>query len=209
MSTQVKERPILFSTEMVQAILEGRKTQTRRILKKDSAEALDRQDKQNQEAMISIASQLCPYGKPGDRLWVRETLYFDTCGNEWCYQADNSPVTTADITSSRKAIPSIHMPKAACRLLLEITNIRVERLKEISQEDAKAEGLRRFAKFGIEEWGGVEPHREVKNHFRWYDKPIEAFKNLWEHINGPLSWKQNPWVWVLEFKVVDGKEVEL
>ena len=186
---QIKERPILFSGPMVRAILEGRKTQTRRIVK-DGIPLGNWNETLNK----------CPYGKPGERLWVRETWAPVTIG--YAYKADGVYIEESPVWKWK---PSIHMPRVASRILLEITDIRVECLQEISEEDAKAEGLRRFAKFGVEEWGGVEAHPQVKNHFRWYDKPIEAFKQLWEHINGRESWKQNPWVWVVEFKMISNE----
>ncbi len=100
------------------------------------------------------------------------------------------------------------MPRWASRITLEITNIRVERLNDISEEDARAEGLKYHSLYN--EWGGVEAHPASRPNcpqWRWYEKPSEAFKYLWESINGPESWQENPWVWVIEFKRVAPEEI--
>jgi len=169
--SQAKERPIIFKGEMVRAILDGRKTQTRRLVKGP-----------------------CPYGVAGDRFWVRESLTAVQPGNHrqppmLAYAADNvwvEPGTTA----WKKAVSSIHMPRWASRITLEITNIRYEHLRDISEADAKAEGV----------CGQLEA---VKAGFSWYDKPRKAFRSLWESINGKESWFSDPLVWVIEFKRVE------
>lgn len=190
----MKERPILFSAPMVRAILEGRKTQTRRVVKPPKWSDADEiffigndsiavPDDDHADYFIA-----CPYGQPGDRLWVRETFrLFDSseCG---CYDLCNClryhgrPVyrATADDGES-KWTPSIHMPRWASRILLEITGVRVERLQDISESDCCAEGC------------GSPITRDLK-------KP--QFMALWQSINGPDSWDANPWVWVVEFKVL-------
>ncbi|MCO1337108.1 hypothetical protein MO867_22550, partial [Microbulbifer sp. OS29] len=117
-----------------------------------------------------------------------------------CYRADIPYVTPADGGWR----PSIHMPRWASRITLEITAIRIQRIQDISEEDAKAEGLRWHSLY--REWGGVELHPDSRPdlpQWRWYDNPVEAFKNLWESINGAGSWDQNPWVWVIEFRRVE------
>ena len=196
----MKTTPILFSTEMVQAILRGDKTQTRRTngLKSlnDSPDdwlfanmtCTDGHKKEfffrhkyfeGDGCDLLIA---CPYGKVGDLLWVRET-FGQGVSEKLYYKADKGIVD--QLVLSWK--PSIHMPKAAARIWLRITNIRVERLHEIIEEDAKAEGAPIGRVLGMGQIGGS--HRE-------------GFIELWERINGFDSWSKNPWVWVVEFEVI-------
>ena len=174
-----KERPILFSAPMVRALLAGTKTQTRRVVKVPK----------RMEGVTSPAGALvdfdCPYGRPGDRLWVRETFSYDAKlhfrgdrGPCW-YWADGNP-EYGDWTKPR---PSIHMPRWASRITLEITGVRVERLQSISEEDALAEG--------------ATLHKDKDPDYGyagWY-------RALWESINGPDSWAANPFVWVIEFSL--------
>lgn len=203
----VKERPIIFSGEMVSAILDGRKTQTRRVVK--GVEGINQigRDSDNrwwhwkdniQHTPIHIR---CPYGKPGDRLWVRETfIHFDQTPTPtgevipggYGYRADlddcgQVPVTDETGTCLRTPKdnwkPSIYMPRAASRITLEITNVRVERLQSISEADAIAEGIANAA---------------------YAVNPVTNFGNLWDKINGKKHhpWAGNPWVWVIEFKKI-------
>lgn len=190
-SPAVAERPILFQGAMVRAILAGTKTQTRRIVKgervsrgMESGWLLKPYGILNDRQFATAA---CPYGQPGDRLWVRES--------HWWFKDERDPVTgyyppkmtvedvqfRADGDDGRKVWrPSIHMPRWACRLVLEITAVRVERLRGISAADCWAEG--------IPSSPDVDPAHE--------------YCDLWEQINGPGSWQANPWVWVVEFKKV-------
>jgi hypothetical protein len=201
-----KERPIIFSTPMVQAILDGRKTQTRRIvkLKVDSKKLKSEKEK-------------CPYGQPGDFLWVREAYvpnYFDDGSHG--YRA-NWNKTAAEYVSEPKWKPSIHMPKAAARIWLRVKDVRVERVQEISEADIKAEGVRipvngKGSNRVILELSGknkaIEFLPKVLN-----TKPNQSelmfahWAQLWCKINGRESWDANPWVWVVEFEhLVNGKE---
>lgn len=204
----MKERPILFSAPMVSAILEGRKTQTRRIVKKAPTTAISHRLIEfdngwnwqvNQQGIVPTMHReidnpmICPYGQIGDRLWVRETFRF--YDSDECPHADfpcgcprnGTPLFKAshDCGDGEKWKPSIHMPRSACRLVLEITNIRVERLNDISESDCVKEGI------------GSPILRDCK-------KP--KFMQLWESINGADSWTVNPWVWVVEFKIIQGGE---
>lgn len=166
-----KERPILFSAPMVRAILNGTKTQTRRACK-------------GQRELSNIHDfQLdrCPYGKIGELLWVRETFLQDT--NGFIYRADGDFEGNAVILGGWK--PSIYMPRWASRINLEVTGIRVERLQDISEEDAIAEGVRI-----TDEYTGCADDIDSHRH---------AYKFLWESINGKGSWDMNPFVWVVEF----------
>lgn len=222
-----KEKPILFNAEMVRAILDGRKTQTRRLMKPQPKRIPDEEGRHwyacnkvrtmvrledellNLDAWKGLAGSLCPYGGEGDQLWVRETCYEDVCGScslaryscgDNLVQVRNQAGYATEWWYSRPTCPSIHMPRWASRIDLLIKNVRVERLQEISKEDAQAEGVRFHNIY--KEWGGVEPHPDSKPNllqWRWYGNPVEAFKNLWRSTYGLESWDQNPWVWVIEF----------
>ena len=193
----MKERPILFSAPMVRAILSGAKTQTRRVVKQDREGLLDCKPTPAWDAFWQCVA--CPYGQPGDRLWVRET--FGDCtpgadavvGTKWerpWYRADaddygllghdgEGPVYVEDV----RWRPSIHMPRWASRILLEITDVRVERVQDISDRDARDEGA--------EHIGDCE------------GAYVAGFRRLWEAINGDDSWAENPWVWVVTFRRVE------
>lgn len=208
----VTERPILFSGPMVRAILEGRKTVTRRAIKSDWI--------QSERAPIQVApgafhfwcsgEHSCPYGMPGDRLWLRESLQYDSeCGHY--YAAGGAHGETVYLSSlfdddaaqtgysydgrlPERSVPSIHLPRRYSRILLEITDVSVERLHAITYEHAAAEGVHRdeHRMWYATEDGGIA-HRY----------PQGAFRDLWESINGPGSWDANPWVWAVEFKRVE------
>lgn len=179
-------KPILFSTPMVQAILRGEKTQTRRAVKLErfapstTLGYLWHFMKKGRWFDVNDIIKYCPYGKVGDILWVRETWL--QCRDGYVYRADHFGDTLLvsengkTFDKSTKWKPSIFMPKDACRIKLEITNIRVERLNEISEQDAIAEG--------------IIPTK--------YDEKI-MYQILWESINGKGTF-DNRWVWVIEFK---------
>ena len=167
----MNERPIIFSAPMVRAILEGQKTQTRRILKGSTEH---KELHKNSKGW----GEICPYGKRGDKLWVREI---------WAKMQSGVVAYRADINGEEKLKwkPSIYMPRAASRITLQITDVRVERLQDISEADAIAEGC--VAEEGDEEDG-------------FLFKASDQYALLWEEINGEGSWDKNPWVWVIEFK---------
>lgn len=202
----MKERPILFSGEMVRAILDGRKTMTRRVMKRQphgAGEWVLRGENWLFPDVCPYITIKCPYGQPGDRLWVRETwasldgvdhlspkdielLCRDAgyktgpCGDLW-YQADNSYRQWGDDKQTKgKWRPSIHMPRWASRINLEITDVCVERLQDISEEDARSEGIN-------------NPLGSLA---------LNIFPSLWDSINlkRGYGWDSNPWVWVVEFK---------
>lgn len=200
MKQATKERPILFSTEMVQAILEGRKTQTRRIVKDKLLQ--ENKNKYHEEDFLLATMKGCPYGKPGDVLWVRETfcsIEQETGGFRYEYKADGY----VPLFEVEKFKPSIHMPKAAARIWLEITDVRVERLHQINSMDAVAEG--------IEVVDRVTPNLTFYRRYSGCahfpngttDYAPYSFQTLWQTINGLDSWNANPWVWVLEFKRIE------
>lgn len=200
----MRERPILFRGDMVRAILSGQKTQTRRVAKGVMAVHT-----RTGEALADIDSAgprvPCPFGQPGDRLWVRETWTnaWDEGKNQWSaperyhYRADGIEVAHLDGMERSPWIPSIHMPRQACRLVLEITAVRVERLHEISESDAIAEGADENVLADI---------RLPRTHARAglpmvYADCREVFADLWDTTGG--DWGSNPWVWVIEFKPVE------
>jgi hypothetical protein len=201
----MSERPILFSAPMVRAILDGRKQQTRRVVKpQDSVET--HEDKSGVIDVIHLHSPRCPgycdyackfpcpYGAAGDRLWVRETWSkAKSCNaHDLFYRADGDRQygkqhALSYVEREDRWRPSIHMPRWASRITLELTGVRVERLQDISDDDAKAEGV-------------------VRNEWSWDDgeSPTtdrEAFECVWVAINGRGSWDANPWVWVIDFRV--------
>jgi len=192
---EIKERPILFSAPMVRAILAGQKTVTRREVKKRAA--LDCLAAGFEPSFLALPgnSDLCPYGQPGDRLWVRET--FNT-SSECRPPIDEPFIYAADLNSdgvqkwAARWKPSIHMPRAASRILLEITRVRVERLQAISDEQCVAEGC------GVGP-GAIGVKLTVPP---GASMPQAMFAELWKSINGASAWDANPWVWVVEFKRV-------
>lgn len=205
------EHPILFSTSMVQAILAGNKTMTRRVIKPQTryAHPYIENLKDGEVTFIhGVSCELfrCPYGQLGDRLWVRETWWkgdlIDTNGcmlekNTYLFKAD-SPNIPGFPDCNYKWKPSIHMPRAASRILLEVVSVRVERVQEISEEDAVKEGCK--AGYFHEGDGKFEDASE----YEW--TAFEEFHDLWDSINAKrgYGWKVNPWVWVVEFKVLEG-----
>lgn len=190
MLTKTKERPILFSGPMVRAILEGRKTQTRRVVNHQSYFPANRQtwplDANGLGAPGAIS---CPYGNPGQRLWVRET---------WQPGPDDSVAYRAsDDMNHNQWKPSIFMPRWASRITLEVTDVRVERVQAISRLDIVAEGWphdERQALQIAQVIAGLDD--EVID-----DASIEWFADLWDSINAKrgYSWESNPWVWVITF----------
>lgn len=212
--SQIKERPILFSAPMVRAILEGRKTVTRRAVKGSGLVWLDNF---LAEYVADPENNLCPYGNPGDRLWVRET-FIDLRGTgvehrpdpagplqRYAYAADCRPGSHSD--EARKDFglkykPSIHMPRAACRILLEITDVRVERLQDISEQQALAEGIVGVPFRPDDGWpvctGYMVGPDDGKTGLE--TTAAKAFAGLWNSVGG--NWDANSWVWVVEFKRV-------
>ena len=191
-------RPILFSGAMVRALLDGSKTQTRRALKVRCQEIGERDDgslwpwSENPDTAADHW-HACPYGQPGDRLWVRET-FCDLGDGEIEYRADGE----CDANVVPRWTPSIHMPRAASRILLEIVSVRVERLQDISAADAKAEGVRPDEVRQISCFGLGQKDRDALRK----EAAVRPYSVLWESINGAGSWQTNPWVWVVEFKQV-------
>ncbi|MBW6364985.1 hypothetical protein KZ864_01850 [Pseudomonas aeruginosa] len=184
----MKERPILFSGPMVRAILEGRKTVTRRVVKDTGFYAIDAAIHGNDVALREreALSTRCPFGQPGDRLWVRET--FADIGCRLTFRADLEDGAHCSVT---RWTPSLHMPRWASRILLEITSVRVERLQDISEEQAIAEGP-----------PGLAFPAPPGSHWVTEDGRRRAFMRLWDDVNGAGAWDANPWVWVVEFKRV-------
>lgn len=185
----MRERPILLNGDMVRAVLNGSKTQTRRILTPHQLKMIEAAahagecyplESGHQHANSqSYYREWCPFGLPGDRLWVREAwarYNIDQNSHDMAYRA----TTPDDWPKEGRWRPSIHMPRWASRITLEITGVRVERLQDINAEDAAAEGITGRAK-------------------------MHDFGVLWSSIYGDESWQANPWVWVIEFKRVEGE----
>ncbi|CAM7402895.1 hypothetical protein [Klebsiella pneumoniae] len=203
----MKERGMIFNGEMVRAILDGRKTQTRRIMAPQPADDIERGIFPNPEVIGwksslrhkhgSTTAHFCHYGKPGDRIWVRET--WNKYGGLLTYRADHDWIDDMrkETVCTAKWVPSIHMPRWASRILLEITDVRVERLNAISEEDARAEGI---IDGGCLNCGEPEPCGCANPE----PDAADAFAYLWQSIYGQESWNANPWVWVIEFKRVEG-----
>ena len=214
----VKERPMLFSAPMIRALLAGRKTQTRRVVKpvpkwakrfpicKPDGMAAGHEiwwwDGEFDRVGVS---QDCPYGKPGGRLWVKETWRPIKSVLAWdmdvTYLADGARRTVKDgefgdrdWTMPKAAatgnVSPLFMPRWASRLVLEITDVRVERLNDCSEADAMAEGTQ-------------EPSLVPIIGACWSER--DAYAKLWEHINGAGSWAANPWVWAVSFRVIQSE----
>lgn len=217
----MKTHPILFSADMVNAILNGRKTMTRRIMKPQPEPRPEQADKHwwpsSQVQMMvdvedflqskedsTIAGCFCPYGKPGDVLWVRETFRLfnatDECG---CSEAPcpcprtGTPLYRASHDAGEsKWKPSIFMPRAISRITLEITEVRVERLQDISKEDAIAEGIQPA------DFPGTPSYIDYLVPGTAVCDPRKSFGSLWASINGLDSWNANPWVWCINFSPI-------
>lgn len=223
------ERGMIFNGEMVRAILDGRKTQTRRPVKFPVHDKnLGCELAGNELAgELSAGNYLnSAFGKPGDRIWVRETfrvhsratdvatlVYKASVRKSWTEQTHRVPVSVCNKPATpEKWTPSLHMPRWASRILLEITDVRVERLNAISEEDAQREGVhtevwyqtvvaRNYAASDefFQFWSEDMPHFvEMSQLYR------SSFKSLWESIYGAENLQANPWVWVIKFKRVEG-----
>lgn len=224
-----KERPILFSGPMVQAILAGRKTQTRRVMRMqptwdplrevwtyEDRRGVSRWSGPTGPAACALHHGLlpsCPYGQPGDRLWVKETWGLHRYGDFTCWQRDSIRGRTEDDLRCSWEVayradaetvydhwrPSIHMPRWASRILLEVTEVRVQRLTDINEEDARAEGIHRIS-HGRE--GDCYHHERAEAHPKNWLYADDAFRALWDSINAKRghAWETNPWVWAVSFR---------
>lgn len=194
------KKPILFSGAMVEAILEGRKTQTRRIVKGDP------------NGKVPFTDELpCPYGLTSDTLWVREKWNAQTQSGKWWHEvkredrpllnwAWTNPVKPAFEAVPPRWLPSIHMPREACRIELEIVKLKIERLQNITRDDAKAEGVSNIWKWSSER----NPYHFERGALNPY---IANYSVLWDEIHAESlvgdGWNANPFVWVIEFKRLD------
>jgi hypothetical protein len=210
----MKERPIIFSAPMVRAIMSGAKTQTRRAVKVRCHSICENDDgklwpwSEDAELAEDFWHQ-CPFGEPGDRLWVRETwgalphMLGGFQRESLRYRADGEYQNERDTWRWR---PSIHMPRWASRITLEITDVRVERLQDISEADAIAEGIDGAFVEGGRYWRNYSLSDAEAMCAPMLNFPTESYRTLWESINGPGSWDANPWVWVIEFKKLEQQE---
>lgn len=190
----LKEQPILFSGEMIRAILRGRKTQTRRVIKPQpksqpypyqfpSGEWAWKSNTPHQFGLTT--GHFCPYGQPGDRLWVRETWYRQFGGSEIVYRADGEQ-------GIHKWDSPLFMPRKSSRITLEIIGVRIERVQDISEDDCDKEIF-----------GGDFPHNVIPDYgFHGGMSIQECFAVIWDSLNAKrgYGWDVNPWVWVIEFK---------
>ena len=215
----MKTHPILFNTEMVQAILQGRKTQTRRTKGLDFINT----DPSNWkiEQLISLWAKSKDFDikeikKPyevGDILWVRENFYSIESENHWSvsqmvmckseifYAADLSDYKTTRPLHRGKNRPSIHMPKKFARIFLQITDVRIERLNDISDKDSISEGIKTDNCEGKDCYY-FYPSNDLRDD-SYLDSPKTSFYSLWNSINGEKAWASNPWVWVIEFERIE------
>ncbi len=244
----MKERPILFSGEMVRAILEGRKTQTRRVIKPQPALERDLLEPHNSNAYLfaikqdvgttvmlgrkNFCEKFCNHGQPGDRLWVRETWGCPAAdhpnvkggrkpqqGDKIVYRAN--PSDDCQWGSGKPSQgsfcwrPSIFMPHWASRLTLEIIDVRVQRVQEITEDDAKAEGIDgRFHPDDAKLWTWRDYGTPGRYAYGSMFGPRESYERLWDSLNGKrrfsggyqeirgMAWKDNPWVWAIAFRRV-------
>ena len=202
-ATQQKFKPILFSTEMVQAILAGRKTQTRRVIKIKSAPFSENFTEAEWKNHLNSAGAKLLYGgfEKGDILWVRETYGTTAIGN--MYKASVCSPDMDKPLSGWK--PSIFMPKEAARIFLKVTNVRVEKLQDISEEDAIAEGIAVSSKVGSD---GHYYYKDYNDTTDWPEvgwmHASTSFQTLWQSINAKkYPWESNPWVWVYDFERIE------
>jgi hypothetical protein len=201
----MRERPIIFNREMVRAVMEGRKVQTRRAVKfplRDKDLGCELSGNELAGEVSGGNYRNCPFGAVGDRLWVRETFsvvprtaYAASEGVQQVIRPDDNhdaAIFRSGWEHSSVGIrwrPSIHMPRWASRITLEITGVRVERLTALSDDDARNEGC-----------PAQLPHNPEDQH-----QARTWFRGLWSEIYGEESWQANPWVWVIEFKRVEGE----
>ncbi|EPB6880845.1 hypothetical protein ACRRLQ_001695 [Klebsiella variicola] len=233
MEARIREKGLIFNSEMVRAILDGRKTQTRRIMKLQPKPSKSRPgdfwfSSKKLESMVHVSDlapgnspiadyhlfiqeHCCPFGAVGNRIWVREAfrvhsratdvatlVYKASERNSWTEQTHRVPVAVCNKPATpEKWTPSLHMPRWASRILLEITDVRVERLNAISEEDARAEGI---IDGGCLNCGEPEPCGCANPE----PDATDAFAYLWQSIYGQENWNANPWVWVISFERVEG-----
>ncbi|MCJ0804073.1 hypothetical protein [Vibrio vulnificus] len=213
----MKVVPMIFNTEMVKALLDGRKTVTRRPVKVDHERGMKGPVVRGRNGEVSVLSfaptaGLCPFGNVGDLIYVRETFrlfnHSDECGcSDYCNcPPSGTPIylATCGDDSESKWKPSIHMPRTASRLTLKVTNVRIERVQDISEEEAIKEGINKHHQLPA-----------FKSPIGYHTSPAYAYEELWNSIYG--NWDENPYIWVIEFEVIhqnvdeyleSGKEAE-
>lgn len=217
----MKESPIPFKGDMIRAVLSGQKTQTRRPMKPipvypDAFDGLRREIHDGQVHFWASGAELpahkfrCPYGQPGDRLWVKETFYKYYPSETWpepkaLYKADGITLCDKDSEGKKQRwTPSIHMPRILSRITLEITDVHVERVQDITNDEAIAEGAYEVRKVGDD----IAHATWTMDGLDWrYDTPREAFAATWDSLYAArgLGWDANPWVWVVTFKRVENR----
>ncbi|MCY1043303.1 hypothetical protein OV208_18445 [Corallococcus sp. bb12-1] len=229
----MRERPILFSGLMIRALLDGRKAVTRRLLKPQPAPNAPHDGGttwvyRSKDGLhvpcgtvghLTVAEKMglrCPYGQPGDRLWVKETWRPEASsmghriGWKLTYAADDAVLFSdlARVDASWRCpkaakngnVTPLFMPRWASRLTLDVAAVRVERLHDITEEDSRAEGVQRLLE--ANGWRNYEPEPAFES-VSYHLTARESFASLWRSINGPESWDANPWVWRVEFRRVE------
>ncbi|MBJ6957471.1 hypothetical protein JG654_13980 [Vibrio cholerae] len=198
----MKVVPMIFNTDMVKALMAGDKVVTRRPVKIDYERGMNGTVVRGRNGEVSVLSfapiaGLCPFGNFGDLIYVRETFrlfnHSDECGcSDYCScPPSGTPVyfATCGSDSESKWKPSIHMPRAASRLTLKVTDVRIERVQDITEEQAIKEGINKHHQLPA-----------FKSHIGYHTSPVYAFEELWNSIYG--NWEENPYVWVIEFEVI-------
>ena len=190
-------KPMIFNTEMVRALLDGRKVQTRRPIKPAPEMVTDRSiatwegDPAALMRLLEQAGRKCPYGQPGDLIYVRET--FSETDIRTAYKADSDDGIHCIV---KRWAPSIQMPRWASRLTLKVTGVRVERVASITLQDAMAEGIEKQE--GTAHWKQYDP----QGAWRYWESAVQSFRTLWCSIYGDESWSRNDWAWVIDFEVI-------
>ena len=204
-------KPILFNTEMVQEILEGRKTVTRRIVKFPEGMTGRLPENQAEEPILFYPCGIKrPQYKTGDVLWVRETFNSDWCDHT-IYKADGGSAKSAGYSKEPKWHPSIHMPREAARIFLKVKSVQAERLNEITVEDALSEGVARHGLYNEQCYAGGCYNGDFETSCKVCEVPTNGFEKLWNSTIKPADldrygWNANPWVWVISFERTEKQE---
>ena len=204
-------KPILFNTEMVQAILEGRKTVTRRVVKFPEGMTGRLPENQAEEPILFYPCGIKrPQYKTGDVLWVRETFNSDWCDHT-IYKADGGSAKSAGYSKEPRWHPSIHVPREAARIFLKVKSVQAERLNEITVEDALSEGVARHGLYNEQCYAGGCYNGDFETSCKVCEVPTNGFEKLWNSTIKPADlyrygWGANPWVWVIEFERAEKPE---
>jgi len=211
----MREIPILFNSEMVNALLDGRKTQTRRIVKPQpemdikAIQKVITLDGKNRDGFFCAGDDygkafFCPYGQPGDLIWVREGFTLDHLDHNFPHYRADMINPSDPPPKPHKWKPSIHMPKAIARIWLQVKKIELERLQQITDQDVIDEGIAAFKCVPGDGYPSplYKHYMSTSQRETWIPDPLISFQSLWQSIHGPDAWDANPWVWVVHFDVI-------